>query len=100
MKVRSRRIALWAMLAAVPALVVAACGGSDSSNGGGSSNAAPTKSQTASAEKQIDINETPLDKVKQGGTLRWAVDQFSTQWNYNQLNGPESSTSHSTAPDT
>jgi len=24
--------------------------------------------------------------------VRWAVDQFSTQWNYNQVNGPESST--------
>ena len=92
MKVRSRRIALWAMLAAALALVVAACGGSDNGGGGGGSNAKPTKSQEASAEKQIDINETPLDKVKQGGTVRWAVDQFSTQWNYNQLNGPEAST--------
>ena len=92
MKVRSRRIALWAMLAAVLALVVAACGGSDSGNGG-SSTAAPTKSQQASATKQEDINAQPLDKLKKGGTVRWAVDQFSTQWNYNQLNGPEASTS-------
>src|SRR6185312_15411803 len=84
-KVRSRRIALWAMLAAVLALVVAACGGSDSGNGG-SSTAAPTKSQQASATKQEDINAQPLDKLKKGGTVRWAVDQFSTQWNYNQLN--------------
>jgi peptide/nickel transport system substrate-binding protein len=56
--------------------------------GRSSSNAKPTKAQEASATKQIDINEQPLDKLKQGGTVRWAVDQFSTQWNYNQLNGP------------
>jgi peptide/nickel transport system substrate-binding protein len=90
--VRMRRTAVWAVLLAALALVAAACGGSDSSGGSGS-NAKPTKEQEASATKQIDINETPLDQVKQGGTVRWAVDQFSTQWNYNQLNGPEASTS-------
>jgi peptide/nickel transport system substrate-binding protein len=90
-KVRSRRTALSAVLISALALVAAACGGS-SSSGGDSSAAKPTKSQEASALKQIDINEKPLDQVKQGGTLRWAVDQFSTQWNYNQVNGPEAST--------
>jgi glutathione transport system substrate-binding protein len=91
-KVRSRRISLLAVIAASLAMFVAACGGNDNGGGGGSSNAKPTKEQEASASKQIDINEQPLDKVKQGGTVRWAVDQFSTQWNYNQVNGPESST--------
>jgi peptide/nickel transport system substrate-binding protein len=87
-----RRTAVWAVLLAALAMVAAACGGSDSSGGSGS-NGKPTEEQEASATKQIDINETPLDQVKQGGTVRWAVDQFSTQWNYNQLNGPEASTS-------
>src|SRR3954469_89548 len=73
-------------------MFVAACGGNDNGGGGGSSNAKPTKEQEASATKQIDINEQPLSNVKQGGTVRWAVDQFSTQWNYNQVNGPEAST--------
>jgi peptide/nickel transport system substrate-binding protein len=91
-KVRSRRIGLWAVLASSVALVAAACGGSDNGGGGGG-NAKPTKAQEASALKQIDINETPLDKVKQGGTVRWAVNQFSTQWNYNQLDGPNAATS-------
>jgi peptide/nickel transport system substrate-binding protein len=91
-KVRSRRISLLAVIAASLAMFVAACGGNDNGGGGGSSNAKPTKEQEASATKQIDINEQPLDKVKQGGTVRWAVDQFSTQWNYNQVNGPEAST--------
>jgi len=92
-KVRSRRISLLAVIAASLAMFVAACGGNDNGGGGGSSsNAKPTQEQEASATKQIDINEQPLDKVKQGGTVRWAVDQFSTQWNYNQINGPEAST--------
>jgi len=89
--VRSRRASLLAVLVSATAFVVAACGGSDRGSDS-SSNAKPTKQQEASATKQIDINEQPLDKVKQGGTIRWAVDQFSTQWNYNQLNGPEAST--------
>jgi peptide/nickel transport system substrate-binding protein len=91
-KVRSRRISLLAAIISALAMFVAACGGSDS-DGGGSSNAKPTQEQEASATKQIDINEQPADKLKQGGTVRWAVDQFSTQWNYNQVNGPEFSTS-------
>jgi peptide/nickel transport system substrate-binding protein len=89
--VRSRRAPLLAVLVSATAFVVAACGGSGSGSDTGG-NAKPTKQQEASATKQIDINEQPLDKVKQGGTIRWAVDQFSTQWNYNQLNGPEAST--------
>src|SRR3954454_21430724 len=87
-----RRTALWAVLVSALALVVAACGGSSGGGGGGGSNAKPTQQQEASAQKQIDINETPLGQVKQGGTLRWAVDQFSTQWNYNQLDGTNSAT--------
>jgi glutathione transport system substrate-binding protein len=90
--VRMRRTALWAVLVSALALVAAACGGSGSSGGGGGSTAKPTQEQEASATKQIDINEQPLDKVKQGGTIRWAVDQFSTQWNYNQINGPNAAT--------
>ncbi|HZC29740.1 MAG TPA: ABC transporter substrate-binding protein, partial [Gaiellaceae bacterium] len=96
MIVRLRRGPVWATLVAALALVVAACGGSSGGGGGGGgggSNAKPTKQQEASATKQEDINAQPLNKLKKGGTVRWAVDQFSTQWNYNQLNGPESSTS-------
>jgi peptide/nickel transport system substrate-binding protein len=72
-------------LAPIVALVLVAvaangCGGSNSSN------------RTGGALKAADINPQPRDKVKDGGTLRWSVDQFSTQWNYNQVNGPEAST--------
>jgi peptide/nickel transport system substrate-binding protein len=89
--VRFRRGPIWAVLVAAMAIVVAACGGS-SGGGGSASNAKPTQQQEASAQKQIDINETPLGQVKQGGTLRWAVDQFSTQWNYNELDGTNAAT--------
>jgi len=39
-----------------------------------------------------DINPVDRSKLKQGGTLTWPIDQFSTQWNYNELDGPEVST--------
>src|SRR3954454_12242043 len=72
-------------------LALAACG--DSGNDSGNSNGGTgDKSGEANAQKPIDINPQPRDNVKDGGTIRWAVDQFSTQWNYNQLNGPEAST--------
>jgi len=91
--VRFKRAPIWAVLVAALAMVVAACGGSSGGGGGGgSSNAKPTEQQEASAQKQIDINETPLGQVKQGGTVRWAVSQFSTQWNYNELDGTNQST--------
>src|SRR5438132_13895155 len=39
-----------------------------------------------------DINPVDRSKLKQGGTLTWPIDQFSTQWNYNEVDGPEVST--------
>jgi len=39
-----------------------------------------------------DINPVDRSKLKQGGTLTWPLDQFSTQWNYNEADGPEAST--------
>jgi peptide/nickel transport system substrate-binding protein len=51
---------------------------------------APPKQATP--VKAVDINPVPRDQLKDGGTVRWAVDQFSTQWNYNHLNGTEATT--------
>jgi peptide/nickel transport system substrate-binding protein len=79
------------------ALVATACGGSGGGSGGsggnGGSSGGNGGSTSASSLKARDISKTPRDQVKDGGTITWAMDQFSTQWNYNQLNGPESSTS-------
>ena len=73
-----RRVAALAALV-LAGLVVGGCGGGPGEDGG--------------ALKRVDINAKPRDQVRQGGTLRIAVDQFSTQWNSNHLNGPEASTS-------
>ncbi len=61
------------------ALIVGACGG-------------PGSSGEDADLKPFDINPTPREQLREGGTLRWAVDQFSTQWNAHHLNGPEAST--------
>ena len=82
MKVDRRALALIVVLA-VPAL--AGCGSSKDRS-------SPSPAATKAALKAFDINPKPRDQVKVGGTLRWAVDQFSTQWNYNELDGPSDAT--------
>jgi hypothetical protein len=62
------------------ALVAASCGGSGNGAGDGSSGKR-TRHKVAFALRRIDINETPVGGVR-GGTIQWAVDQFSTQSNY------------------
>jgi peptide/nickel transport system substrate-binding protein len=75
---------------ATAALAIGACGGSDNSSGGGSSDTGSSGESKASTA--LDINAQPRDKVRDGGVMKWAIDQFSTQWNYNQVDGPEYST--------
>jgi len=52
----------------------------------------PSAKDSAAAEKLIDINAMPRDQVKDGGTMRWALDQFSSQWNYHHLDGQTGAT--------
>ncbi|MEY2514357.1 MAG: glutathione transport system substrate-binding protein [bacterium] len=59
---------------------------------GDSGDSTTTGSKSATAEKLIDVNAMSRDQVKDGGTLRWPLDQFSSQWNYNQLDGQTSAT--------
>ncbi len=54
----------------------------------GCSDSGDSGSTSESGLKAADVNPLPRDEVKDGGTIRWAVDQFSTQWNLNQLDGP------------
>ncbi len=105
MKVRTRGVAL-VSAALMATLGVAAC--SSSGNGGGnggstntgtgSSTPAPAPSTNSSGGTsglvEQDINAQPVSALKQGGTVIWGLDQYSTQWNYNQVDGPESSTSN------
>lgn len=60
--------------------------------GGGAKKASPGGTGTTTGIRAIDIDRQGRDNVRGGGTLIWALDQFSTQWNYNQINGPEAST--------
>jgi peptide/nickel transport system substrate-binding protein len=64
---------------ALVALVAGGCG-----SGGG---------QDGQAVKPVDINPRPRDEVRQGGTMRVAIEQFPIQWNGSHLDGPNASTS-------
>jgi peptide/nickel transport system substrate-binding protein len=77
------RAAVPAMLVAL-AVAVGACGDAGSDT--------PSSGQKATAQKLVDIAATPRDQVKDGGTMRWPLDQFSKQWNYNNVDGPQQST--------
>ncbi|MFC4006455.1 ABC transporter family substrate-binding protein [Nonomuraea purpurea] len=37
--------------------------------------------------RAFDINQQPRDKVKDGGILRWGINEFPTQWNRNHVDG-------------
>lgn len=111
-----RRLLVLGTAAVASALVLAACGGggndsksakkSDSSASDVGPTAVPNQKSSASATKATgtaapapsqrsalsDINATPRDQVKDAGTATFPIDQFSTQWNYNQTNGPEAAT--------
>jgi peptide/nickel transport system substrate-binding protein len=56
-----------------------------------SSSKSTTTPKAAPKSHVNDINPVDRSKLK-GGTLTWPIDQYSTQWNYNQLDGPEVST--------
>src|SRR5258707_13250613 len=71
------------------ALVAAGCGSSKSSSTSASST---TGSSSTAAPKASDLNPTSRDKLKDGGQVVWYADQYSSQWNFNELDGPEQST--------
>lgn len=80
---RSTRIGVGLTAAALAvALGASACSSSKSSP-------APKAAPKATVN---DINPVPRSQLKQGGTLTWPMDQFSTQWNWNEADGPEAST--------
>jgi peptide/nickel transport system substrate-binding protein len=78
-----RRGALFALPLAA-AMVVSACGGSSSGGKTTGNKAAPTSNLPTS-----DLNAKPVDQLKDGGTVRWSIDQFGPQWNILQVNGNE-----------
>ena len=83
MKVQRRSALLALPLAA--ALALSACGGSSS---GGSPSASKTSQPSSNLPLQ-NINAMSASQLKDGGTLRWSIDQFGPQWNILQVNGNE-----------
>ncbi|MEU8317968.1 ABC transporter family substrate-binding protein [Nonomuraea sp. NPDC048881] len=67
-------------VAVTGSLSLVSCGGS----GGGSASGTEGAHKTI---KAFDINPQPRDKVKDGGTLRWGINEFPTQWNRNHVDG-------------
>ena len=41
-----------------------------------------------------DVNPTPRDRVVNGGTLRWPLPEFPSQWNFNHVNGTKGVVEH------
>ncbi|MFG1698996.1 ABC transporter family substrate-binding protein [Nonomuraea sp. NPDC049309] len=75
---RSRRLVSAAMAAA---LLLAGCG-NQWGNSAGMDGAGDDREL-----KGYDINPQPREKVKDGGTLRWGINEFPTQWNRNHVDG-------------
>lgn len=62
-------------------LLAGACGGSNDKPVGS------TTPPTSVAQRLIDVNPKPRDQVEDGGTMRWPLDQFPTQYNFGELDG-------------
>jgi peptide/nickel transport system substrate-binding protein len=66
-------------------LVFTACGGGGSKKEGGTS--ASTAGKGGPSSTAYDINAVARDKVPEGGTMRWPVDQIPPNLNYNEVDG-------------
>ena len=76
----------------VVAFAASAC--ASSSSGGNPSNGSTASSGPngqVSGLVQSDINPQPVSNLKQGGTLTYSLDEFATNWNYNEVDGTEAS---------
>ena len=78
-----RRIAVVTAIV-VAATIVGGCAGN--ANDGGTP---PRGSQPTIGHN--DINPQPPDKIKNGGTVQWPVDELATNWNENELDGANTS---------
>jgi peptide/nickel transport system substrate-binding protein len=83
---RSTALAIAATLAG--SLVVTACGSSDDK---------PTAKKQLPSVKSASINPHPLSDLKQGGTLKIAIQEWITQYNSNTADGAEGDAAEMTA---
>ncbi|MEV8632251.1 ABC transporter family substrate-binding protein [Streptosporangium sp. NPDC051023] len=68
-------------------LALAGCGGQGAGRGGGPSSEGDEQRAGSSAVKAYDINPVPREKVKDGGLLRWGINEYPTNWNLNHVDG-------------
>lgn len=71
----------WNRVITVAVLLLAAC----VLPGCGGGNSGPARSVAGLPTE--DANARPRDTLKDGGTIRWAIDEFPRQWNLNHLDG-------------
>ncbi|TMR27980.1 ABC transporter family substrate-binding protein [Nonomuraea zeae] len=64
-------------------LCLAGCGGGGTMGGPGIESGAGDERTI----RAFDINAQPREKVKDGGTLRWGINEFPAQWNRNHVDG-------------
>nr|WP_055506146.1 ABC transporter family substrate-binding protein [Nonomuraea pusilla] len=79
---KASRLAVGAALAC--SLALAGCGGA---RPGGTGAPGTEGTQQSPQLKSFDINLQPRERVKDGGTLRWGINEFPTQWNRNHVDG-------------
>ncbi|GAA0911609.1 ABC transporter family substrate-binding protein [Nonomuraea longicatena] len=77
---KAARLAMAAALTG--ALALSGC----ASKGGGGSGGV-SGPDTGTSVKAFDINLQPRERVKDGGTLRWGINEFPSQWNRNHVDG-------------
>lgn len=79
---------------AAPLAAVALIAGACSSSGGGSNSSSGTKGAAPTLQKKgaADLNPQPVDTLKKGGDLKWAIGDIPPNFNYNQVDGSLSDT--------
>ncbi|GAA3127568.1 ABC transporter family substrate-binding protein [Streptosporangium carneum] len=84
-----RRVGAFATaLTVAGSLALAGCGGQGGDRGGGpNSDGDEQGAGSASAVKAYDINPVSRDGVKDGGLLRWGLNEYPTNWNLNHVDG-------------
>lgn len=70
--------------------LVAAMAGS----GCGGPSQGQAKTDSAGRLPASDVNATPRDRIRNGGTLRWPLPEFPSQWNFNHVNGTKGVVEH------
>ncbi len=80
---KAARLVLALAVAVAAPLALAGCGGR---TGGGGEEGAGGRGDDRTV-RAFDINPRPRDQVKNGGTLRWGINELPAQWNRNHVDG-------------